>query len=505
MNIVIRADASASIGAGHVMRCLALADALRCSDVLIQFICRSLDGDLIEHIRSSGYSVSVLPDATDKSTGKKKSAKSEVSDTSWRIDADLTRDAILNLENKPDWLIVDHYGLDIRWERELSDLVGQVLVIDDLADRDHQCDLILDQNFYIDADSRYDNRVPDHCVRLLGPRYALLRDDFSMARERVGVRQSPVRRVLVMFGGSDSANLTSVVLAALKKLYLPDILVDVVVGQQNTHRAEIQATCQASDFTCYVQPENLAELMTAADLAVGAGGSTSWERCCVGLPCLTFVVADNQEKLVADAGEAGFLYAPDIDPTDHDALARHILICIENPILLRGMSTRGMKLVDANGCQRIIRAMGISPVSIRVATNADCRDVFEWRNDSGVRQASMDSGRLNWSLHQEWYAQVLIDVNRLLLIGESGSKPVGVVRFDITNGVADISIFTVPGVGQKGLGSNLLLAAERFIQNERPDVTAVRAEVLGSNVKSQRLFRNNGYSVASNTFSKGLH
>lgn len=293
MNIAIRTDASVQLGSGHVMRCLTLANRLRWKGATVVFVCRDGDGSLCDIIASMNYVVHRLP-AQDRLEAS--------------VDAKQTKIA-LQQDAPIDWLIVDHYGLDRQWERILRTIARQVMVIDDLADRPHDCDLLLDQNFYWNMESRYDRLVPSGCRKLLGPRYALLREEFSEARRALRQRDGTIRSLLIFFGGADPDNETAKALAGLCQLNRDDLTTDVVVGLQNPHKGEVERICQTIPcvhFHCQIR--NIAALMANADLAVGAGGATTWERCLLGLPTITVVTADNQLQTTLDVAQTGAIW-----------------------------------------------------------------------------------------------------------------------------------------------------------------------------------------------------
>ena len=159
MQVIIRVDASNEIGFGHVVRCLTLATELRCRDINCIFICRDLPGNLIERIKQEGFEYFLLP-----SFEKNNSPY----DGGWRTDAEQVLSYIKDIQ--PDWLVVDHYALDYQWEEYLSDTYRNLMVIDDLADRRHNCDLLLDQNFFENMLVRYDEKVHPSCKKLSGSR-----------------------------------------------------------------------------------------------------------------------------------------------------------------------------------------------------------------------------------------------------------------------------------------------------------------------------------------------
>jgi UDP-2,4-diacetamido-2,4,6-trideoxy-beta-L-altropyranose hydrolase len=298
LEVIFRTDASHQIGTGHVMRCLTLADALRERGCECRFICREHPGNLLKLIRQRGHVAFALPQGEVRSSGSAPAdggpAHADWLGTHWKIDAEQTRVAVGGVH--VDWLIVDHYALDIRWEQHLRPICHKLMVIDDLADRLHDCDLLLDQNLIADADQRYVSRVPPHCGLILGPRYALLQPQYAQLHIQVQPRQGPIRQVLIYFGGSDSDNLTGKAIAAFLSLQRNDIGLDVVINLENFHAEAIrQQVATHSQITLHSRLPSLAPLMVKADLAIGGGGATSWERCCLGLPTLVVTLAENQK------------------------------------------------------------------------------------------------------------------------------------------------------------------------------------------------------------------
>jgi UDP-2,4-diacetamido-2,4,6-trideoxy-beta-L-altropyranose hydrolase len=401
--------------------------------------------------------------------------------------------------------VVDHYALDARWESSMRNVVKKIMVIDDLADRLHDCDVLLDQNFYTDMSCRYDGKVPPHCQLLLGPRYALLRDEFRQLHEQVMPRSGRVKRVLVFFGGVDFDNYTERAIEVLASIGDQNWHVDVVIGAHHPHREEVEAICSEQRFVCHVQTSRMAELMALADVAIGAGGTATWERCCLGLPTLTLCVADNQGKQIADAASEGLLYAPELEGDFTSAIRRHVRALLENGYLIQAISRNGMRTVDGRGVLRVIGNLGRSDIEIRVASLADSESLFEWRNHPAIRMASRNPELINRESHQKWFASVLVSSDRLLLIGQREGLPVGVVRFDIQGDTAEVSIYLVPNIQQPGQGRNLLQSAEKWLTANRPWLKNISACVLNGNERSQFLFSGAGYKVESISYLKRLN
>jgi UDP-2,4-diacetamido-2,4,6-trideoxy-beta-L-altropyranose hydrolase len=338
MNVLIRADASRDIGFGHVMRCMALADALRDGGARVRFLCRALPGDARETIRAAGYEAIAI------------GADSPLDDA-------VACHAVLDGEAPVDWLVVDHYRLDARWGRAMRSRCHQILAIDDLADRDLECDLLLDQNWHDAPDSRYLGHIPSYATTLFGPHWALLRGEFAQTRDGVRVRDGSVRRILVCFGGADAPNATGASLRALGALR--GITLDVVVGAGNPHVSELRELCAGiAGATLAVGATDMAERMAAADLFIGAGGSMTWERACLGLPGITLAIADNQLALGARIAAAG--EGVDLGMATAQAFADLPAVLgrlIAGPDTVRAMGCALMARCDGHGAARVARLL----------------------------------------------------------------------------------------------------------------------------------------------------
>jgi UDP-2,4-diacetamido-2,4,6-trideoxy-beta-L-altropyranose hydrolase len=342
------------------MRCLTLADALRVQGARVSFVSRPLAGNLGYLAELKGYKVHALPAASNgyvRVLGDSRHA--EWLGIDWKTDADDTKRVLKDSANPVDWLIVDHYALDCRWERELRALVGGIMVIDDIADRAHDCDMILDQNLHIDQELRYRGLVPVACRQFLGPLYALLRPEFVAERRHLRKRDGSVRRLLIFLGGSDPANETLKALDAVVLLDGAEISIDVVVGAANMHRALIAERCASMKNTSFhCQVDHMAGLMAEADLSIGAGGSTTWERSCLGLPSIVMSLASNQVDLSTCAAKAGIqVYLGQSQDISAETIAAEIDRLIPDRTALRSMSQRAMRLVDGEGARRIVERM----------------------------------------------------------------------------------------------------------------------------------------------------
>ncbi|RED65062.1 UDP-2,4-diacetamido-2,4,6-trideoxy-beta-L-altropyranose hydrolase [Cohnella lupini] len=350
MKIIIRTDASVHIGTGHVMRCLTLADRLKAHGE-VSFLCQEREGNLIDYIGSRGFEARSLP----------------LSHSRWEIDADSTISDLISeaeaesVETPVDWFIVDHYELDAKYETAIRNHVRKVMVIDDLANRPHACDLLLDQNPYGNGSKRYEGLVGQGCVMLLGPEYALLRPDFFAARTE-SARSGRIRNLLLSFGGADSTGETVKSLQAIERIQaqaVGKLRIKVLMGKINKHADRIRDLCRRIEYAeCYDHAENVADLMREADLAIGSGGTTTWERCCLGLPAIVIMTADNQVELSENAAALGVISL--IGRSEQVRMAdiqARIVRFMEKPEELLDMSERGMNLVDGLGAERTLKEL----------------------------------------------------------------------------------------------------------------------------------------------------
>ncbi len=344
-HIAIRTDANSQIGTGHFMRCLTLADVLKHRGAHIRFVSRELP----EHLRALLTTRCMEYVSLGGELGQSPAddlAHAHFLGTSQAQDAEYSIQALSGQEW--DWLIVDHYALDERWERAMRESSNKIMVIDDLADRKHDCDVLLDQNYYRDQETRYCDLLPSHCVTLLGVEYLLLRDEFANARNKLRARSGDVQRILIFFGGSDPTNETKKAVEAIKLLNNSSFKVDVVVGATNTQREEIQAMCKKlPNVIFHCQISNMAELIVNADIGIGAGGVAMWERACLGLPTITVVVAENQLRTTEDVAETGAIeYLGRSDQLSIEDYASKISSLISDPKRLRKISNASLRLLS---------------------------------------------------------------------------------------------------------------------------------------------------------------
>ncbi len=340
------------------MRCLTLADALRLRGADCLFLSRSHPGHLQREVEARGYPVINLGETVFTSTAHTPVNYQCWLGVDWEIDAVDTNKCIERLTI--DWLVVDHYGLDSRWEQALKTNCRKLMAIDDLANRDHHVDALLDQNLGITAED-YEDRVPAASVLMMGPMFSLLRPGFKALRSKSLAERGPSspRRILITMGGVDMENATGRVLAALATCSTCcDLSVTVVMGPYAPWRAQV--TKQARDLPfptrVLVNVSDMAQLMCESDLAIGAAGSTSWERCCLGLPTLQVVLAENQRRIAQALDRAGA--AVELDSQSLDAeLHRVMRLLTLTPEKLHRMSVAAAGVTDGLGADRVAQLM----------------------------------------------------------------------------------------------------------------------------------------------------
>ncbi len=361
MSVAFRVDASLDIGTGHVMRCLTLADALAASGAECRFICREHPGHLIEYIRNKGYVVHALPARAGLLTRTDETMQPPHAHwlgCNWETDAAQTKAALIH--EQPDWLVLDHYALDARWENALQGCYRKLMVIDDLADRPHACDQLLDQNLGREPGD-YQALVPKHCRCLIGPQYALLRTEFAALRAcSLQRRQTPkLKRLLITMGGVDQPNATSKVLEALNACPLPsDCQITVVMGARAPWLNQVRSLAATMPWPTEVRVNisDMAQIMADSDLAIGAAGSTSWERCCIGLPTLLVMLADNQKEgalALQQRGAVRLIGEPDAIP--HELTSIFPMLMEERS--LADMSHAASAVTDGRGAFRVLERM----------------------------------------------------------------------------------------------------------------------------------------------------
>ncbi len=483
--LLIRADASAATGTGHVMRCLALAQGWRQAGGDVVFAMAeatlALEQRLAEeHCRISR--VSAAPGSRDD----------------WKA----TR--TLMVAESPSWFVLDGYRFDSAYREAVRGAGPKCLVVDDIGGQDcFASDLVLNQNVHAAADL-YSQRAP-HTRLLLGPRYATLRREFAAYCDYVREIPEKGKRILVTMGGSDPTDFTPRILPHLGERLGNDVQIRVVVGGDASHASAVEA--QASAFRGRVQVlrdvRNMAELMAWADLAIAAAGTTCWEMCCLGLPAIVVEAADNQRPLARKLDAMGVaVNAGPAQLVDCAGLAERVREMVEDQERRSQMSHGARRLVDGRGTGRVLTFMN-SALRIRLAEARDYRMLWEWANDPVVRAASFSEEPIPWESHQQWFEQQLASAAaRIYIVENKAAEPVGQVRYQIEARRAKLSINLAPKLRGQGFGSKVLLLGIEELFNTAP-VETIDAYVKPANERSLELFRSAGFEENSGSEVRG--
>jgi UDP-2,4-diacetamido-2,4,6-trideoxy-beta-L-altropyranose hydrolase len=359
-SIIFRVDASVRIGSGHVMRSLAIADAFKAQGWRAFFICRELPGNLFHTVMDRGHRLLAL-----SSPETYPDESIDINDysanlgVSWEEDARETLDIIRNSKLKPEWLIIDHYSLDRRWEEMVGIMAKKTFVIDDVAKKEHECDMLLNENFLPDAAFTYKKLVPEKTKLLLGPKYAIIRPEFREISRRRKPGDVKSRRILIFYGGADPTNETQKALQAISELQHPDLHLDVVVGSGNPDKEKIKLMLkQLPDAILHVQLPHLANLIAQTDLALCAGGSIVWELLSLDIPMLVTTTADNQSPSIRNLSLNGSVrWLGTSDKVGVEKIKNGIQQIISTTRSMRKKPDSEGKIIDGFGLDRVVKEL----------------------------------------------------------------------------------------------------------------------------------------------------
>lgn len=354
MNAVFRVDFSEIIGTGHVYRCLTLAKELHQKGITCVFITRSEDSHSL--ITSAGHQIVRLVEKQTTNTDV------EVKHASWLSvgwEEDAAESLAICKNYQPCILIVDHYALDYKWEQVFSDWCRAIVVLDDLADRKHKCTLLVDGNYQRQAED-YKERLVNDPELLVGADYTLIKPGFYELREKAKYRRKAtdkIKRVLVFMGGGDSENTTAIVLSALSKvIWTVQPQITVVLSSLCKHIDHVSEmlTEMVFETELIIDTTDMARLILAADLGVGASGSSTWERCCLGLPTVNVLNADNQRYAHNILGRAGVIEAVPVELPPEKAIEASIQKLVSDREKWHSISERCFSLIDGLGTGRVV-------------------------------------------------------------------------------------------------------------------------------------------------------
>jgi len=491
LKILFRVDASLIIGCGHVYRCLTLADKLTEFGCQVEFVSSEHPGNLNHIITAKGYQVHRLPIADVKQEDGSWLGRS------WQDDAQLTLDILS--QSEIDWLIVDHYKLNSRWHEAVKRAKYKLMVIDDLADRNYSCDRLLDQTFERSAQD-YLPYVKPGTELLLGTEFGLLRDEFALAgAQALRRRQQHVKinSILLSLGGTDVDNITGKVIALLAATKLPDLTcLNVIVGPNNPNYSLLEIAAKQSRFQCklYSSVTNMAALIVNSDIAIGAAGSSAWERCVLSQPSLSITLADNQRTIASKLDEQGVAISlGEPHELTSKGLDSAIAECEAN---YQTMVTKAGRLLDGMGASRVAISLFTTfdpqgdEVYLKRASWQDCECLFEWQQAPETRRYALVASTPSWQEHSEWFSNKVVDPNSFLFMIRRNQTDVGMVRLDPLEALNtyQISIYTAPGYYRQGVAKSAL----ELVRLAFKSITII-ATVLPENLASKSLFKSMGY------------
>jgi UDP-2,4-diacetamido-2,4,6-trideoxy-beta-L-altropyranose hydrolase len=497
-SVIIRVDSGAQIGSGHLMRCLNLAAELQARGALVRFVCRALPGHLIERAEAAGYLVHRLsaPPTAEPAYAPESVQQQDAAETLGAIGTE-----------PPGWIVVDHYGLDAVWQRLMRPAAERLMVIDDLANRRHEADLLLDQNYLgTGVTERYSALVAASCRSLLGPRYALLHPSYRALRRGLRVRDGAARRILVFFGARDPTESMVAVLQALAHPEFAAFAVEAILGGDAQQSMRSRALARRStNVTFHENLPSLADLIAAADLGVGAGGVTTWERACLGLPSVVATTAENQVPTARALAAAGcIVLAGPASAMSADRWQKLLRPLLNDKLRLTELSRESYRLTDGFGAARVACVMtGVRSAEIRLRTVREDDEwlLLEWANDPVARHFSFSKHRISAVEHHRWFRARLADAHCTILIGEDiACLPLGQVRFDSAPGSEESTIHVSidPAFRGSGVGTALVSQAVTAWRARRPGAKVV-AEVSADNIASKRLFMRANFAPTTPT------
>jgi UDP-2,4-diacetamido-2,4,6-trideoxy-beta-L-altropyranose hydrolase len=486
--LVIRADASTQIGSGHVMRCLALAEAWQDQGGAVVFV-SELPAGVRMRLETEGISVYPLN-----------------AEAGSQEDANQVIEVAQGLNTR--YITVDGYNFGAEYQKWLKDAGFRLLVLDDNGHADHYyADIVLNQNTHA-HESLYPSREP-YTRLLLGTRYALLRREFWAWRDWQRDIPEVARKVLVTMGGGDPDNVTSKVLRALEHIEVDNLEVKIIVGVSNPHCDALQEVARQSPHTIQLvqNADDMPALMAWADVAVTAGGSTCWELAFMGLPGILIVLADNQHASAERLGVQGMVlnlgWHADLTPA---AIAEPLTLLLERAEHRKRISLHGRELVDSRGSERVVKSLRQAPLSLRPVGMQDRELLWQWANDPAVRQSAFNSDPISWDEHVRWFARKQEEPGCYHFIAfDQQGHPVGQIRFDRTgSGGSEAEVDVSIGRDKRGSGYGTLLIERGVgLLSQMTPIHIVHALIKTENKASIQAFQKAGFKLLQTELVQG--
>ncbi len=490
--LIFRTDATSEIGTGHVMRCLALAQAWQDRGGQAVFISHCESEALRKRLDAEGFGF----------IGLKRTSPDP-------FDLDFTLSTLDKLKAQNStlqtWLVVDGYHFDRDYQKSLKAAGYKLLWVDDYGHADHYyADLVLNQNIFA-APSLYSNREP-YMELLLGTRYVLLRREFKRWQGWQRQTPTPARKVLVTLGGADPDNVTVKAIQALKQVDRPGLEARIVIGPANQNlellKREIGDNAGLQILTGVTE---MSDLMAWADVCISAGGTTCFELAFMGLPSMVTVLSENQSEFAEGLERAGIsLNLGWFHQVTAPEIAAKLNILLHDGEQWRRMSQSGRQLVDAQGSTRVLGAMNLSGLALRLVKDEDVELLWQWANDPDVRQSAFHSGMIAWDEHRQWFSHKRRDPQCYQFMAlDARGIPVGQLRFDISGDEAEVDVSVAKDERRKGYGSLLISLGVKELMQMVP-VRAVHAYVKPDNYASIKSFQKADFADQGLEVVKGI-
>ena len=468
------------MGGGHLARCLEFAKLFKKNEYNVYFVCKNFNGNLNNWITKENFNLLLIDD------------------TSKDYDRDFENsEKLIKNFGKFDFLVVDNYKLDIFWESKMRKYSQKIIAIDDLANRKHDCDILIDQNFTENNSLRYEGLVNKNTIKLLSPKYSIIKKEFRNINLKKSISQK-VENIFICFGATDPNNHSLKVLEALNLLNHKLNSINVFTTEENLNFEDLKEKCSATQ-NCffYFNKLLLPEILSNCDLAIGGGGSMCWERAYLGIPSIVFGIAENQIEIIKALIKNEIVVGEHWHPKpDIKTIEYWLKFVINNPKILKKLSNKSKKMVDGFGLDRINEFIQPVEFKFRKVTLSDAKKLFFWRNNPDIRKISKNKKTLNFDSHIIWLKKVLKDPKILFLIAENENEPIGVIRFNIFQNIATLSIYKVPN-SRKSFG--LIKKSSNWLFKRHPNIKGIKADILEENEVSYNAFYSAGYRPFKST------
>ncbi len=489
-HLFIRSDATISMGSGHIMRCIALAQAWEKRGGFVTFISHCPNHKISKRIESEGFNLIRIDKIWPHSQDLKKTLK---------VLNNFSNNKESKAFNSHNWVIIDGYHFTPDYQKNVMETGFKLLVIDDNNHLDHyNADILLNQNI---GSNDYPYSCNHDTIKLLGTKYVMLRSEFLMSKHIKKVSPAKAKNILITMGGADPDNVTLKIVQAIDKIANLDFKFNIIVGPDNPNIKYLKKASQNQPSNInLIDNADMPEMMAWADLCVTAGGSSCWELCFMEVPFIVIIIAENQIELTSRLEKAGVaLNLGKQETLSQDDIIQNILSLSCDIKKRKKFQEAGIKIIDGKGTKRIIRQMIVSTFIIRHAVINDAKLLYGQANDKEVRLSSFNSDPISWEEHLQWLSQKLKDENSWIFIAENQiGDPIGQVRFDKKDDLFEISYSLDKRFRGLGLGKTLLKIGLKTIQTEIHEPVMMQGSIKNDNISSKISFENCGFTPLKN-------